>query len=62
MSEDRFWFADVSDPEDAVEGSPYQPFIQTAGGCFPLPLWFATEQECRDWIAEYVVGAGLEDA
>jgi hypothetical protein len=49
VSDDR-WFAAVSDDEDAVPGAPWQPFLQIAGGCFPLPMWFATEAECWSFI------------
>jgi hypothetical protein len=30
--------------------TPWQPFMQTAGCCFPLPVWFATEAECEAFI------------
>lgn len=57
MPEGEFWFADRSDPEDEVTGMPWQPFLQIAGGCFPLPLWFATEEECQAFIADIPAGA-----
>lgn len=52
VAEPRGWFADESDPEDAVAGSPWQPFVQVDGACFPLPLWFATRDDCEWWINE----------
>jgi hypothetical protein len=52
------WFADLSDEEDRVKGSPYQPFLQTAGGCFPLPLWFDSEESCDEFIRDNIAGKG----
>ena len=51
------WFADVSDPEDACDGMPWQPFLQIAGVCFPLPIWFATETDCVAFIMRIPAGA-----
>jgi hypothetical protein len=51
------WFADLSDDDEAVEGSPWQPFVQIAGGCFPLPIWFLTEHECQAFIATIPQGS-----
>jgi hypothetical protein len=55
-----FWFTDFSDEEDAVKGSPFQPFLQISGGCFPLPMWFKTEAECNAFIATIPAGTPLE--
>lgn len=56
MPEGTGWFADLSD-----EGSPWQPFLQAAGGRFPLPVWFGSKAACEAWIAEHVTGRGWLD-
>lgn len=56
------WFVNESDDEDRVEGSPYQPFVQLAAGCFPLPIWFRTEADCQHFIDTELVGLGRLDA
>lgn len=52
------WFAAVSDDEDAVNGAPWQPFVQIVGACLPLPIWFRTERECQDFISTIPSGGG----
>lgn len=61
MSERSGWFADPSDPEDRDERWPWQAFIQTAGGCYPLPLWFETKEACERFIRDDVLGRGMLD-
>lgn len=56
MSDYTGWFADLSDEEDRNPIAPWQPFIQTAGGCFPLRLWFETKDGCEEFIRECVLG------
>lgn len=51
------WFADLADEEDRVAAYPWQPFLQTEGGCFPLPVWFKTQEDCQKFIALEVIGA-----
>ena len=59
----RGWFADLSDEDVRDPKFPWQPFLQTDGCCFPLPVWFATKRDCEDFIREDVAGRGLlEDA
>lgn len=54
------WFADITDEEDRDSRWPWQPFIQTAGGCFPLQgVWFATEEECEIFIRGEIIGRGV---
>ncbi|HKN57144.1 MAG TPA: hypothetical protein VJX66_31960 [Amycolatopsis sp.] len=55
------WFADMSDEEYRLPEFPWQPFIQTAGGCFPLPIWFETEDACIEFIRKDILGRGLLD-
>lgn len=50
------WFADI-DPE-APAAYQWVPVVQTPGCCFPLPVWFATEDECSDWIDSDIIGLG----
>lgn len=52
------WFADVSDEADRTEGFPWQPFLQLDGLCLPLPMWFATEEECVVFIRTEIIGRG----
>lgn len=57
----RYWFADVD--QDQSESSPYrwQPCFETGEGLIPsLPLWFASREECEDWIRLNVIGAPLD--
>ncbi|WP_405611333.1 hypothetical protein [Streptomyces sp. NBC_01508] len=61
MSDYTGWFAGLSDEADRNPIAPWQPFIQTAGGCFPLPLWYATEEGCLDAIEHDILGRGLLD-
>lgn len=55
------WFADPSDEDDRVEGAPWQPFLQTSGCCFPLPVWFETKDACDDFIRSSILGRGHLD-
>lgn len=52
------WFASLSDEEERAQQCLWQPFLQAAGGCFPLPVRFATRQECEQFIDEWVAGRG----
>lgn len=38
---------------------PWQPTLQTAGGCLSLPVYFRTPTECEAWIGDNVLGRGL---
>lgn len=54
------WFADIADAEDnAPDDFPWAPFLQAAGGCFPLPIYFNTQAACEAFIATDVLGQGL---
>jgi hypothetical protein len=33
--------------------------LQTEGCCFSLPIRFAAEEECIDWIKSHVIGVGF---
>ena len=61
MTERAGWFASESDPEDATPWGPYQPFVQVSGGCFPLPIWFSTVEDCERFIREDLIGLGVLD-
>lgn len=56
---DTGWFADLSNEEDRDPRNPWQPFLQTDGGCFPLPLRFQTKGDCEDFIRRHVVGVDM---
>lgn len=58
--EPRGWFADID--EDTGPSDPYrwQPCLETGAGHIPcFSVWFATEDECTQWIRENVLGVGL---
>lgn len=55
------WFADVSDPDEMVAGAPWQPFIQTAGCIFPLPVRFETKETCDEFIRRDLLNKGMLD-
>lgn len=53
----RGWFADV-DREQTTEYR-WQPCLETGKGHVPcFQVWFASEAECEEWIAENVIGVG----
>ena len=54
VDQDDHWFADVGD--DVDERWPWQPFLQNGGCCLPLPVWFATEGDCEQFIASIPSG------
>ena len=54
------WFADVADEEDTPNPrAPWQPVIQTAGCCFPLPVWFESREACEQFIRADILGREL---
>ncbi len=53
------WFADLSDEEERDPRWPWQPFLQAAGCCFPLPVWFDSKEECELFIERWVAGRGV---
>lgn len=55
------WFADLDDDADVDPKFPWSPMIQTAGGCYPLPIWFQTEADCVEFIRRDILGRGLLD-
>lgn len=55
------WFADLADEEERDPRCPWQPFLQISGCCFPLPVWFASEEDCMEFIRDDIVGRGLLD-
>lgn len=38
---------------------PWVPTLETGGSCFSLPIWFATKEECEQFIAKEIMGAEL---
>lgn len=51
----RGWFADWD-----AEASGWQPCLETGEGHVPcFEMWFPTEEACRSWIQETVIGAGM---
>lgn len=56
MSEEQnFWFADV----DREQRGDYiwQPVLQLGGMCSSMSTWFASKQECEDFIREEILTA-----
>ncbi len=53
------WFADTSD--DAPKNFPYQPCLQLDGMCMDFDIWFATREECEEWIRKEVIGQEMFD-
>jgi hypothetical protein len=45
--------------EDANPDFPWYPYLFTEGCGFSLSVSFATEEECRSFIEEAVIGAEL---
>jgi hypothetical protein len=50
------WWAEHTDDDSAF---PWVPTLQTEGCCFSLPIRFAAEEECIDWIKSHVIGVGF---
>lgn len=61
MTDGTGWFADLSDNVEATAIGPWRPFLQAAGGCFPLPIWFASKDECEKFIGEHIAKTGWLD-
>lgn len=57
----RGWFADPGDEdEDDYDAQhPWRPYLQAAGLCVPLRMWFATKAECEEFIRTEVLGAEM---
>lgn len=55
------WFADLDEDEPPDSPARWRPYLQIAGCCLPLRAWFATEDDCLDFIRSSVVGQGLLD-
>lgn len=58
MSENGWW-AEHTDADD--RRYPWVPTLQSEGCCFSLPIWFASEEECLDWIKSDIIGLGFLD-
>lgn len=56
-----YWFADV-DPDYQDDEYRWQPCLQLDGSiCHSFEVWFESEAKCRQYIAENIIGAPLED-
>jgi hypothetical protein len=55
---DNFWWTE-QDEDRQDERFCWMPTLQTDFGCYSLPIWFASADECRAWVASQVVGAAL---
>lgn len=54
----RGWFADID--EEATGAHRWQACLETGTGIVPsISIWFATEEDCLQWIRENVLGVGL---
>jgi hypothetical protein len=55
------WFADPGDKDDDGydERYPWRPYLQISAGCVPLRLWFASKEDCEQFIRDEVLGKGL---
>jgi hypothetical protein len=47
--------------EDAIPEFPWYPYLFIGGCGFSMEVSFATEDECRSFIEEVVLGATLEE-
>lgn len=58
MTEPRYWFADIDRDQDSDH--IWQPCLETGQGYIPtIDIWFTTEQECFDWMAEHLNGTPI---
>lgn len=53
------WFADTDD--EMTGDFKWQPVLQEGCCCFPLPVWFPSEQACEQYIREKILGKGMLD-
>lgn len=57
---DGGWLAVKERPdEDHDHRYPWFPALEVGGSSYPLPVWFATEDECEAFIRDTVIGKGL---
>jgi hypothetical protein len=55
---DVYWFADVDDAQVRRAAAPWQVFLQTPYGCYPLAgIWFDTKSDCEAFIGDIVTKA-----
>jgi hypothetical protein len=52
------WFAEYDKDSPDMK---WKPTLQIPGFCFSLPVWFQTEEACRKFIGEDVIGQGELD-
>jgi hypothetical protein len=54
------WFADLADEDERDERWPWQVFLQLETECHAMAgVWFATKEQCENFIRTKVVGQGL---
>lgn len=54
------WFADLADEEQRDERWPWAAFLQMESECHRLDgTWFATKEQCEDFIRSEILGRGL---
>lgn len=57
IAERRGWFADWD--SEATSEYGWQPCLETGQGHVPsFEVWFKSEAECEQWIADNVIGVG----
>ena len=50
-AESPHWFSDI-DPDETLTTHRWQPCLETYAGHVPsIPVWFASESDCDEWIA-----------
>lgn len=56
---DTFWFSDIAMRDQTHQHDyPWQPCLQLDGMCLSLEIWFASKDECDQFILSDVVNAG----
>lgn len=51
------WFASIDEESDPRW--PWQPCLQLPSSIGAMQIWFATEEECLDFIRTYILGKGI---
>ena len=57
--DDAGWLPVKDDDDDVDLRWPWQPSLEGFGLSLTLPVWFATEDDCMDFIKKHVLGFGL---
>lgn len=55
----RGWFADLDEERGEVAGYAWRPFLQCPGHVVPADIWFASEEDCQEFIRTDILGRGM---